>query len=58
LANILALLAFIAVIGLSRGVLWPSEDWEFVYDSDVLDEDYFVGEVEVTEMCRSGANDP
>jgi hypothetical protein len=52
-ANILGLLAFIAVIGLSLGVLWPSEDWEFVYDPEVLDEDYFVGEVDVTEMCRA-----
>jgi hypothetical protein len=52
-ANILGLLAFIAVIGLSLGVLWPSEDWEFVYDPEVLDEDYFVREVEVTEMCRA-----
>jgi hypothetical protein len=52
-ANILGLLTLIAVIGLSLGVLWPSEDWEFVYDPEVLDEDYFVGEVDVTEMCRA-----
>jgi hypothetical protein len=52
-ANILGLLTFIVVIGLSLGVLWPSETWEFVYDPEVLDRDYYVGDVDVTEMCRA-----
>jgi hypothetical protein len=52
-ANILGLLAFVAVIGFSLGVLWPSEDWEFVYDPEILDDDYFAQDVEATEMCRA-----
>jgi hypothetical protein len=52
-ANIFGLLAFVAVIGLSLGVLWPSEDWEFVYDPEILDDDYFAQDVEATEMCRA-----
>ncbi len=52
-ANIFGLLTFIGVIGLSLGVLWPSEAWEFVYDPAVLENDYFVADVDVTEMCRA-----
>jgi hypothetical protein len=48
-----ATLVFASVIGLCLAVLWPAEDWEFVYDARTLDAEYIEKSVDGTAMYRS-----
>jgi hypothetical protein len=54
-ANIAALILFGLVIVLCLCVLWPSDDWAFVYSATTLDETYYQKDVDATQSCRSMA---